>query len=232
MAIKMVNKSNLGEQVFKQLKQQLLSNEWKQGEKIPSENDLAEAFGVSRVTVRQAIQKLTFLGLLETRLGQGSFVKQAKAGLYMNTIIPIAYLGADSLTEVLEFRSKIEGVVAEMATEKITDDEIVELERCFNQMEVYKDDLELFAKADFEFHMILSKATKNSLFIEIFNIMNDVLVNAMVKVVVKKGNSSGIKYHKLLLDTIKNRDPKQVRIIMDDHMKDTVNSFRSYGEKE
>ena len=232
MAIKMVKKLNVGEQVYIQLKQQLLSNEWKQGEKIPSENDLADAFGVSRVTVRQAIQKLTILGLLETKLGQGSFVKQAKAGLYMNSIIPIAYLGEDSLEEVLEFRSRIEGVVAELATEKITDIEISELESCFERMKVYKDDLIMFSKEDFAFHIIIAKATKNSLFIEIFNIMNDVLSNAMTRVVVKKGNSAGIYYHKLLLEAIINRDPKQVRKVMDEHMEDNISSFRNYGKKE
>lgn len=232
MAIKMVKKLNVGEQVYMQLKQQLLSNEWKQGEKIPSENDLADAFGVSRVTVRQAIQKLTIFGLLETKLGQGSFVKQAKAGLYMNSIIPIAYLGENSFEEVLEFRSRIEGVVAELATEKITDIEICELENCFEQMKVYKDDLKMFAKEDFAFHIIIAKATKNSLFIEIFNIMNDLLSNAMTRVVVKKGNSAGIYYHKLLLEAIINRDPKQVRKVMDEHMEDNISSFRKYGKKE
>ncbi|MBU3113187.1 FadR/GntR family transcriptional regulator [Clostridium lacusfryxellense] len=232
MAIKQVKKINVGEQVFSQLKQQLLDNEWNQGEKIPSENVLAEAFGVSRVTVRQAIQKLVILGLLETRLGEGSFVKEAKAGLYMNTIIPIAYLGKNSFEEVLEFRRKIEGAVAELATEKITENDINELENCYKQMEFYKDDLEMFSKTDFEFHMIIAKASKNSLFIEIFNIMNDVLRNAMLKVVIKKGNSAGLYYHKLLLETIKERDPKHVRRVMDEHMEDNVSSFNMYGKEE
>jgi len=232
MAIQQIKKLNVGEQVFDQLKQQFLNNEWKQGEKIPSENDLAQAFGVSRVTVRQALQKLVVLGLLETRLGEGSFVKEAKAGLYMNSIIPIAFLGENSFKEVLEFRMKIEGTVAELATEKITENDISELESCFNKMEIYKDDLEMFSKTDFEFHMIIAKATRNSLFIEIFNIMNDILSNAMIKVVAKKGNASGLYYHKLLLETIKTHDPKQVRKVMDEHMQDNESIFNKYGKEE
>lgn len=232
MAIKQVKKSSVGEQVFEQLKNQLLNNEWKQGEKIPSENDLADAFGVSRATVRQAIQKLTVLGLLETRLGEGSFVKEAKPGLYMNTIIPIAYLGQNSFEEVLEFRRKIEGVVAELATEKITEDDIKELEKCYRNMELYKEDLEQFSKSDFEFHLTIAEATKNSLFIEIYNIIHDILYDAMTKVVIKRGNSAGLCYHKLLLEAMKKGDSKEVRMLMDEHMEDTVNTFRKYDEKE
>ncbi|WP_326910853.1 FadR/GntR family transcriptional regulator [Sedimentibacter sp. MB31-C6] len=230
MAIKQVKKSSVSEQVFEQLKQQLIKNEWKQGEKLPSENELAEAFGVSRVTVRQAIQKLTVLGLLETRLGEGSFVKKVKPGLYMNTIIPIAYLGEDSLEEVLEFRGTIEGVVAELATQKITEDDIRKLENCYNEMNLYKDDLELFAKADFEFHLIIAKSTKNSMFIQIFNIIYDVLYDAMTKVVMKKGISAGLSYHKLLLDNIKKRDSKEVKKIMDEHMLDNKIIFKKGNE--
>jgi GntR family transcriptional regulator, transcriptional repressor for pyruvate dehydrogenase complex len=228
MAINQVKKSCVSEQVFEQLKQQLLNNEWKQGEKIPSENYLADAFGVSRVTVRQAIQKLTILGLLETKVGEGSFVKKAEAGIYMNTIIPMAYLGEDSLEEVLEFRTTIEGVVAELATGKITDDDILKLENCYKEMELYKDNLEMFSKADFEFHLIIANATKNSLFIQIFNIIYDVLYNAMKKVVFKKGNSAGLYFHKLLLDSIKQRDSKKVRQIMDEHMLDNKIILEKY----
>lgn len=229
MAIKQIKKNSVGNQVFEQMKKQLLSGEWKQGEKIPSENELAEAFGVSRVTVRQAVQKLTVLGLLETRFGEGSFVKEAKPGVYMNGLIPIAYLGPNSLNEVLEFRRTIEGVVAELATEKITNKEIVELEKQLQDMEKNRDNLERFSGADFQFHLVLAKATKNSLFIEMFNIINDVLYDAMTKIVEKRGNSAGLHYHRLIIDAIKERDAQKVRSIMDEHMEDTVNSFKEYS---
>ncbi len=229
MAIEQIKKTSVGSQVFEQLKRQLLSGEWKQGEKIPSENELAEAFGVSRVTVRQAIQKLTVLGLLETRFGEGSFVKEAKAGIYMNGLIPIAYLGENSLNEVLEFRRTIEGVVAELATIKITEEEVEELENQLNDMKENRNDLKLFSVADFKFHLVLAKATKNSLFIEIFNIINDVLYDAMTKIVAKRGDSAGLHYHRLIIDAIRERDAKKVREIMDKHMEDTVNSFKEFN---
>lgn len=232
MLIKQIKKTSRSEQVFEQLKELILNATWNKGEKIPSENDLAASFGVSRTTIRQAIQKLTVLGLIETRLGEGSFIKDVKSGMYINNIIPLAYLGEDSFNEILEFRGLIEGVVAELATQKITDNEIIKLEEIFKKMEINKDNLELFSNADLEFHLLIAKATKNSILIEVFNIINDVLNATMKKIVTKKGNVSGLYYHKLLLETIKERDHKKVKILMDKHMKDTMSAFTENCAKE
>ncbi len=76
MNLKAVKKVNIGDQVYDQIKDQIISGSWASGEKIPSENQLMDIFGVSRGTVRQAIQKLSAVGLLETRRGEGSYVRQ------------------------------------------------------------------------------------------------------------------------------------------------------------
>ncbi len=65
---------SLRSQVYMQLKNQLMAGVWKVGEKLPSENELCASLGVSRVTVRAAIQQLEILGLVETRHGDGNFV--------------------------------------------------------------------------------------------------------------------------------------------------------------
>ena len=64
MAIQKISRDSISDQVFVQMKEQILEGEWKPGEKIPSENELARQFGVSRVTVRNALQKLSALELL------------------------------------------------------------------------------------------------------------------------------------------------------------------------
>ena len=80
MNLKAVKKVNIGDQVYNQMKDQIMSGVWVPGEKIPSENQLMEVFGVSRGTVRQAIQKLSAVGLLETRRGGRIICGPAGAG--------------------------------------------------------------------------------------------------------------------------------------------------------
>ncbi|WP_242834963.1 FadR/GntR family transcriptional regulator [Ruminiclostridium cellobioparum] len=227
MPIKKITRQSIGEQVFEQLKEQIFNNEWKRGEKIPSENDLAVSFGVSRITVRQALQKLTALGLIETRLGEGSFIRDAAPGINMNPLIPIAYLNENSLQEILEYRRALEGNVAELATEKASEDEVAKLEEAYKLMEQVKNELELFSKADLNFHLLLANMTKNSLIIQTFHIFNDVLNRAFSQIVNERGNSAGIYYHKLLLEAVKNRNSGDAKKIMQEHMEDLYNTFKS-----
>ncbi len=227
MPIKKVERQSVSEQVFEQLKEQILNNEWKKGEKIPSENELAALLGVSRVTVRNALQKLTSLGLIETRFGEGSFITDALPGISMNSLIPIAYLKENSLQEILEYRRVLEGNVAELATKKASAEDVSKLEEAYLAMDKVKDDLEQFSKADLNFHLLLANTTKNSLIIQTFYIFSDVLNRAFSQIVTKRGNSAGIYYHKLLLEAVKCGNSLDAKRIMDEHMEDLYNTFQT-----
>lgn len=226
MGIQPIKKSNVSEQVYEQLKRQLLNGEWKQGDKIPSENELAEAFNVSRVTVRHAIQKLTALGLIETRVGEGSFVKEVKPGVYMNAIIPLAYLGENSTLEVLEFRYVIESESVGLAAERATQEDIAELKEILKDMEDVKEDTKLFAEADLRFHFKIAQITRNSLIIETYNILNDILETAMTDIVKRLGFKLGIYYHTKLVEAIEHQDSEQAKKIMKEHVNKTIENYR------
>lgn len=227
MEIKKVVRQSIGEQVFEQLKEQILKNEWKRGQKIPSENELAALFGVSRITVRQALQKLTSLGLIETKLGEGSFIRDSAPGISMNPLIPVAYLNENSLQEILEYRKVLEGNVAELATMKASAGDVAQLEEAYSNMEQVKDDLEKFSIADLSFHLLLANITKNTLIIQTFHIINDVLSRAFSQIVSKRGNSAGIYYHKLVLEAVKSRNSAEAKRVMDEHMQDLYNTFQA-----
>ncbi|EGD48932.1 GntR domain protein [Ruminiclostridium papyrosolvens DSM 2782] len=227
MPIKKVTRQSVSEQVFEQLKEQILNNEWQKGEKIPSENELSALLGVSRVTVRNALQKLISLGLIETRFGEGSFITDALPGISMNSLIPIAYLKENSLQEILEYRRVMEGNVAELATKKASPEDVAKLEEAYLAMDKVKDDLEQFSKADLNFHLLLANTTKNSLIIQTFYIFSDVLNRAFSQIVTKRGNSAGIYYHKLLLEAVKDGNSLEAKRIMDEHMEDLYNTFET-----
>lgn len=227
MAIRKITRQSVSDQVFEQLKEQLLMNEWRRGEKLPSENELATSFDVSRVTVRHALQKLTALGLIETKLGEGSFVRDVQPGISMNQLIPMAYLNENSLQEIIEFRRVIEGKVAELAAMKATSEDIEKLEKAFATMEQVKEDLQQFSEADLNFHLTVADIAKNSIILQIYHIINDVLRKAFSEIVLKRGNRAGLYYHNLLLEAIKSGDATKARRIMDEHMEDLYDSFQN-----
>lgn len=222
MAIQQIKRNSISDQVFQQLERQMLSGEWKPGDKLPSENDLAADFGVSRMTVRQAIQKLTALGLLETRLGEGTFVRSYTPGIVMNNIIPAFYLGENSLMEVLEFRRMVEIPTAELATQKVTEEGLQKLETIFNEMVAVQKDNKDFFMADLKFHLELANITQNSFIITTYSILHEVLTVTMERIIDVRGATQGIYYHKLILDAMKIRNVELVKKLMTEHIEDTV----------
>ncbi len=225
MQIHPVKKLNISDQVYEQLKEQLINGVWKQGDKIPSENELVALFDVSRVTVRQALSKLITLGLLETRQGEGTFVKEITPGVYMKELIPYIYLNKDSFREVLEFRLVVEVETAGIAAQKITEKDIARLERCLNRMIKYKDELEKYVYEDLHFHMIIAKSTQNTLIIQVNNIVREIIRETIKNVTEEIGIEVGLKYHKLLIDSFKLRDSEMAKNMMREHLQQAVEKY-------
>lgn len=225
MAIKPIKKTSVSDKVFEQLRNQILKREWKPGDKIPSENSLADQLNVSRITVRQSLQKLTTLGLLETRSGEGSFVKELLPGVYLNSLIPVAALGNIAIMEVLEFRYAIEVETAGLAALKATEEDIYELERTLEKMHLYKNDKKKFAAEDLNFHLKLAEATKNSLIIQTNNIIKDILSVSMEDIVETLGYDIGIYYHERIIEAIKLKDKNKAKRLMEEHVTKTVENL-------
>ena len=84
--IKKVEKITAGEQVYQNLRENIVAQRWKADEKLPSETELATLYGVNRLTVRMALQRLNAIGLVETRVGDGTYVKKFEFSDYINAV--------------------------------------------------------------------------------------------------------------------------------------------------
>lgn len=121
-------KTSAADAVFEALRSQISSGVWKVGDRLPSEGELAERYGVNRLTVRVALQKLNALGVVETRAGAGTHVIEFDFENYLRMASKF-YGRGDMLQEVTEFRNHMEIECARLACERATDDELAELER-------------------------------------------------------------------------------------------------------
>lgn len=224
MGIKPIKRVHVGEQVFEQLKQLLIDGEWRQGEKLPSENSLAEMLGVSRITVRQALQKLGALGLIETRLGEGSFVKVIDISDSMRPLLPAVYLSGNEIEQVFEFRQIIDVESIRLAVARCSKEDIEELKKIHRKMMRKKDEADAagFAKMDTEFHFKISQITGNSLIIKTNEILRDV-INSYVTVIIKKmGQDTALEYHGKILEAMEAGDEKSAIELMRKHLTNNV----------
>lgn len=225
--IKKIQKVSVGDEVFKQLKQMLIEGTWKPGDKLPSENTLAEMLGVSRITVRQVLHKLNAMGLIETRVGEGSFVRSLNVGESMQALIPTLYLNGAAARDVFEFRELIDVEAARCAARRATTEDIAELQRVMDQMLQYQDreDLTGFAELDTEFHYLVAKASGNSLMLKTETILRDVIQETMKEIINRMGMESALVYHQAIIKAIQEKDEEKAAATMMRHLKNNRNHF-------
>ncbi len=112
--IKSIKTRSLRYQVYGTLKEKLLQGAWREGEKLPSEHEFCAMFGVSRVTIRAALQQLEIMGLVETKHGGGTFVKNFSAIKNVDALHPLLQIQQhQDLITVMEYRKIIEHKVGE-----------------------------------------------------------------------------------------------------------------------
>lgn len=121
-----IKKVTAADLVADRLKELVLTQEWRVGEKLPSEAALADMFDVNRLTVRVALQRLNALGILETRDGEGTFVKPFDFSVYMANVTDFLTTPA-LLARIGEFRMVVEGACARLAVERAKDEDLARL---------------------------------------------------------------------------------------------------------
>lgn len=206
--------------------EQILKGEWAPGSKIPSENELSKLLGVSRISIREAFQRLVSLGILETRQGDGTYVKEFSPGVYMNSLIPLCVLDPVDLMEVMEYRKITEIETSGLAAERATEADIKELQEIYARMQASQDDVAAFAAEDLNFHLAIAKASKNSLIIKVNQIIKNILSVSMSDIVSSLGTNMGLYYHEHLIDAVVHRDRELAKKLMEDHINRTIESLR------
>jgi GntR family transcriptional repressor for pyruvate dehydrogenase complex len=222
-----VRQTGVKDQVFAQIRDQILDHTWPPGAKIPSEKTLAETLGVSRVSIREALHMLASLGLLESRHGEGTFVREYTGTVFLNTLLPSLALDKLDILQVLEYRKIAEKGNVALAVERAGSAEIEELERSLRIMEENKNDPRAFADADLSFHFLVAKATGNSIVMKVNAIIADIWKISMYGIVESLGPRDGLYYHRKILDAIINRDVPLAENLMEEHIERTIQRLKS-----
>lgn len=151
----------LAEQVAQRIKDYILEEKLKSGDKLPTETALAREMGVARSTVREAIKRLESQNILTVRHGAGSFVTD-QPGLADDP------LGLDFIEDkerlafdLLEVRNIIEPAIAALAARHATPEDIAEMESLYNLMEYHILHGQDYLDEDMKFHRTIARASGN-----------------------------------------------------------------------
>ncbi len=226
MAITAIEKKRVSDEVFEQMKNQIVSGEWSPGMKIPGELELVDLFQVSRVSVREAIHRLVGMGVLTIRRGEGTFVSEILPSGYFDTLLPILMIEKQNVIETLEFRNIIEVESARLAAKRADENDIDRMEGIIKKMEDSRGDKKLFSAQDLNFHYAMAIATHNSVIIKVNTILSDILKKSMEEIVALTGYKGGIYYHKKILDAVKSRNSELSAALMKEHIDTTMDKVK------
>eukprot|EP01156_Anaeramoeba_ignava_P011017 Anaeramoba_ignava/a481634_51.p1 GENE.a481634_51~~a481634_51.p1 ORF type:complete len:257 (+),score=34.63 a481634_51:66-836(+) len=172
-----IKRISIVDQVCESIKKDLLNHVWETGDKLPSEQALADSFGVNRLSVRMALQKLSTLGLLETKVGEGTFVKEFSLKPILSEIA-IVYSKKERRKDIEQLRNLLEGECQALAIIKATDKDKEHLKELldeyYKKAEIFskdidnKDYLEQVVEADFAFHYGIIKMSYNRIYTDIY----------------------------------------------------------------
>jgi GntR family transcriptional repressor for pyruvate dehydrogenase complex len=221
-----VRRAGVKQQVFVQLRDGIVRGRWLAGARLPSEHELSAKLGCSRISIREAIQMLASLGLVQTRQGGGTFVSAYSGEVLLSPLLPMLALERTDLLSVLEYRRIMERGCAALAVERAGEAEIAELETAFAAMRASAQDLTAFAKADLEFHVALARATKNPVLVKVNSVIHDILSVSMEEIVRSLGTRDGLDYHRRILAALKARDAGATATLMEEHVVRTIERLK------
>jgi DNA-binding FadR family transcriptional regulator len=217
-------------QVEHQIKQAILVGEFAQGDKLPSENELAEMFGVSRPTVREALQSLAVAGLIHKipGAGGGSFVKsvnhESLGRMLYDAMSNILRLGTLDLGEVMNVRRLLDIPVARMAAERRSDEDLESIRAVLNeQRSISLSDPEV-PLLDASFHSAIAEASGNRLLAAFASALHQVTRPAQYLKLSDDVARSTLRQHNAVLRAIEARDPDAAEKAMEQHL-DYVGRF-------
>ena len=174
MKLKPIKPKKISDQVFDQLREIIARGSLKPGEQLMPERDLAEALGVSRTTIRNAINRLVVLGIVENRQGQGTFVRTPDSRA--NNPLALAMEADDAdLEDLLEVRLGLECNSAFLAAKRATQEDIRFLEKSIEEMQGEISEGRHGTEADVSFHMAIAYASKNPVQVHVMREFYDYL---------------------------------------------------------
>ena len=165
-----INKRKLADSVIEEIKRMIQSGELKEGDKLPNQNSFAAQLGVSRTSLREALNTLTRIGVIEQRPGYGTVFRSRISALFTDHLPPPFISDKKATIELIEARRFIEIGAAELAVKNASPEQINEMGILIKEMprSLKEGRIDDYIEQDVAFHFLIAKASHNRFLVNLF----------------------------------------------------------------
>lgn len=220
----MTKKSALADQVAEKL-QEMIAEQYHTGDRLPVENELAQRFGVSRITIREAMIKLKALGFVQTQQGNGTFVANLTPSSFMTPILPMLKFSNTDIREIFEVRILIECKAVENAATKAAPEELQYMQELLQEMETMALNSEIAAynEKDILFHTCIAQCSHNQVIYTIYKLLLDMIRESILTTCIAPEHLlNSIIFHNRIYNSIVSHQPEQASEQMRQHLTDAL----------
>ena len=212
---------SLADQVYDQLLAKILEEEYPVHSRLPTEEALAQSFGVSRPIVRMALSRLRDDGIVQSRRGSGSYVLRCPDRQL------ISFVPLESVSDVqrcYEFRIDVEGAAAAWAARRRDDEDLAAMDEAFKVMEQTYHQNELGVEADQKLHLAVARATKNPFFSSVLESLGEQIAfgvklsRSLTLLDSPVRQELVLSEHRAILEAIRLRQPEVAQACMRHHI--------------
>jgi DNA-binding FadR family transcriptional regulator len=211
----------INDQIQEAIKQYILDNHLQVGDKLPSENSLSKQLGVSRNSVREAVQSLASLGIIEVRRGSGLYVKGFTLKPLVDNLSYGVLFDLRELEHLLQVREVLESGMVDLALPHLTGERLKVLDEIVAQMILLAERGEPLVEMDRLFHLEMFRPVGNSILLQLQDIFWSTLRSALNHVNIADSNPTRTaELHGAVVNAARTGDPDMVRRALNHHYED------------
>lgn len=206
-SLKIDKRESMVELVVSKIRDLLLSKQLLPGDKLPSEFGLAKIFSISRGPIREAMKVLSAFGIIEIRSGDGTYISKTDKKIQFDPLLFSLIVNYKNFKELFELRELLEVSIVKLLIKNAEAKEFKEIEKALLEMKERLSspnrDYKAMAKYDIDFHIVLGKATCNTLVEKIYNFVLDLFKNSIEATYKNPGNAvKAITLHENIYNAI------------------------------
>ncbi|MFI4911524.1 MAG: FadR/GntR family transcriptional regulator [Sedimentisphaeraceae bacterium JB056] len=221
-----MNKDTLKNRVVKKLISMIASGQYEDNKPLPPERKLSTDLGVSRGTLRKAIEELQKLGLIETRQGSGVYISHRSFSDVPAELLPEGVTKVCA-SDMMVARKAIELAAIDISAVKMTESQISHIQNIVSEMAYHSSDLAMFLKLDMDFHRFIVECTDNPVLLAAYDAIEE--YHRYLQVVSTQNEQCEqltLTSHLRITASIAKHDKKLAREALSDHLEDVLEQMK------